>query len=161
MRIISIRALAGASMLAVIGAVPGVAESGPFSGLFGAWRGGGEIVLDSGQSERLRCQAYYTQRESAQTLGLAIRCASPSYTIELRSQLTAAGKSISGNWEERTFNATGNVTGEANGSSLKLTITGGGFNGRMSVQTSGASQSVVVDTTGNALKGVTIQLTKS
>jgi hypothetical protein len=160
MRIIGVWAFVGASMLAVTGSVPVLAESGPFSGLIGAWRGGGELVLQSGQSERLRCQAYYTQRETAQTLGLAIRCASPSYTIELRSQLTASGKSISGNWEERTFNAAGNVTGEANGSSLKLTITGGGFNGRMSVLTSGASQSVVVDTTGNALKVVTIQLTK-
>lgn len=137
------------------------AETSPFTGLVGSWRGNGEIRLDDGKSEKLRCQAYYTQRDSAQNLGLAIRCASASYTIELRSQLTAQGSSIRGSWEERTFNAAGSVTGEAKGSSITLNIVGGGFSGSMAVSTTGSSQSVTVATSGSALKGVSIQLTKS
>lgn len=143
-----------------ISAMAARAESNPFSGLIGAWRGAGEIRLDDGKSEKLRCNAYYTQRDSAQNLGLAIRCASASYTIELRSQLTASGNSIRGNWEERTFNAAGTVSGVANGSSISLKIDGGGFSGSMAVSTSGSSQSVTVGTQGSALKGVSIQLTK-
>lgn len=156
------RVVLSAAVLLSLVLVPArvVADPGPFSGLIGAWRGAGELRLDSGQSEKLRCQAYYTQREAAHTLGLAIRCASPSYTIELRSQLTASGSVIQGTWEERTFNAAGDVTGEATANVMKLAIKGGGFTGNMSVQTNGSQQSVVVDTSGNALKGVTIRLTK-
>jgi hypothetical protein len=148
-------------VLAVAGLTAVQAETSPFAGLIGSWRGSGEIRLDDGKSEKLKCQAYYTQRDSAQNLGLAIRCASASYTIELRSQLTAQGSSIRGNWEERTFNAAGSVTGEAKGTSITLNIVGGGFSGSMAVSTTGTSQSVTVATSGNALKGVSIQLTKS
>ena len=152
--------LSGSILAGIFTGSTAQAEPSPFAGLIGSWRGGGEIRLDDGKSEKLRCNAYYTQRDTAQNLGLAIKCASTSYTIELRSQLTATGNTIKGSWEERTFNASGAVTGHANGSSINLKIDGGGFSGSMAVSTNGTSQSVTVGTSGSALKGVTIQLTK-
>ena len=146
--------------IVVLAGPAGRAEPSPFTGLVGSWRGGGELELEGGKSEKLRCQAYYTQRDSAHNLGLAIKCASASYTIELRSQLTASGRVISGQWEERTFNASGDVTGEASDGKITLRIVGGGFQGNMLVVTNGGSQTVKVGTRGNALKGVSIQLTK-
>jgi hypothetical protein len=146
---------------AVVGPIStAYAQTGPFNGLIGSWRGRGELKLDDGKSERLACLAFYTQREAGKNLGLAIKCSSASYTIELRSQLTSDGSTITGTWEERTFNASGSVTGKSTSNTIELTIVGGGFLGSMKVSTNGSSQSVVVDTSGNTLKGVSIQLTK-
>ena len=55
-------------------AVPGKAEASPFDTLLGSWGGSGEIHLDKGRKERIKCNAYYTGGGS--DLGLAIRCQS-------------------------------------------------------------------------------------
>ena len=68
---------------------------------------------DGGNAEALKCRAYYTPKDAGASVGLAIRCASPSNKIELRATLTSAGGRVSGNWEERTFNAMGDVSGQA------------------------------------------------
>lgn len=139
---------------------PARAQSGPFGHMLGTWKGTGELKLEGGKSEQMRCSAYYTARDSG-GLGLAIRCASASYTIELRSNLkNEAGGLVSGNWEERTFNTSGVVKGKADSGNLKLTIDGGGFTGTVSVETNGSSQTVSMKTTGNPLQGVSIQLNK-
>ena len=90
-------------------------------------------------------------------MGLAIRCASASAKIDLRSLLAYEGGRVSGNWEERTFNASGEVTGRASSGSMTLNI-GGGISGSMSVSLSGSSQSVSIRTSGSGLKGVSISL---
>lgn len=136
-----------------------VADANGFGPLLGVWRGKGEIRLEGGKSEQIRCNAYYTQRD-ASGLGLAIRCASASYNIELRSNLQSQGGRITGNWEERTFNASGDVTGSATGNDIRLQVVGGGFSASMAVTTTGSSQSVSISTTGNQLQGVSIKLLK-
>jgi hypothetical protein len=135
---------------------PAAAESvfEPFSGV---WTGSGQIRLDNGASERIKCNAYYTPKESG--LGIALRCASASYKIELRSQLKAQGSRISGSWEERNFNAAGTATGTATGNRITLTVVGGGMAGTMAV-TAGPTQSVVITTQGTGLKSVNISLSK-
>ena len=138
--------------------MPALAE-GPFSGLTGTWRGAAEVRLQSGSSETLKCFAYYTPKSGAE-LGLAIRCASASNKIELRAQLTAASGKVSGRWEERTYNATGDVSGQAQDGRLNLLIDGGAFKGSMAVKTIGASQTVSIKTEGIALQGVNISLSR-
>ena len=61
------------------------------STLSGTWAGGGQVRLDDGRTERVSCRAYYTPRDGGSGLGLALRCASPSYKIELRSSLRIEG----------------------------------------------------------------------
>ncbi len=136
------------------------AANGPFSGLTGTWRGAAEIRLQSGNAETLKCFAYYNPKGAGDELGLAIRCASASNKIELRAQLTAAGGKVSGRWEERTYNAAGDVTGSAHDGRLTLTIDGGAFKGSMSVRTSGTNQTVSIKTEGIALLGVNINLSR-
>ena len=149
-------------LLAVAGASPPaeVRAEQPFAGLMGTWSGSGQVQLLNGSTETLKCRAYYTPRESGNSLGLAIRCASPSNKIELRANLTFQGGRISGSWEERTYNATGAVTGQVTGNRFSLSIVGGGFQGSMSVSTSGSNQSVMITTQGIGLKGVNISLSK-
>jgi hypothetical protein len=133
---------------------------GPFAGLTGTWRGAAEVRLQSGSSETLKCFAYYTPKATGAELGLAIRCASASNKIELRAQLTAEAGKVSGRWEERTYNAAGDVSGQAQEGRLNLSIEGGAFKGSMAVRTTGASQSVSIKTEGIALQGVNISLSR-
>lgn len=136
-----------------------VAEA-PFAGLNGTWSGGGQIRLSGGSTEALKCKAYYTPKESGTSVGMAIRCASPSNKIELRATLMFQGGRVTGSWEERTFNAMGEVSGSAAGNRLNLSIVGGGFSGAMAVSTNGSSQTVSITTDGIGLKGVNISLSK-
>lgn len=96
---------------------------GVFAALAGTWSGGGSLRLANGNREKLKCRAYYTNK-STSALGIAIRCASPSNKIHMRGSLHQGGSSITGSWEERTFNAGGSVSGTATGSSLRLSIRG-------------------------------------
>ena len=148
-----------AGLVALAVAAPAHAE-GPFAGLAGTWRGAAEIKLQGGSSETLKCFAYYTPKAAGGELGLAIRCASASNKIELRAQLTAAAGKVSGRWEERTYNASGAVTGQASEGRLNLTIDGGAFKGSMAVRTSGSNQTVSIRTEGIALQGVNINLSR-
>ena len=152
----SVFALAAALLLAT----PAGATDAVFGTFNGNWSGSGQIRLDSGASEKIKCNAYYTPKDAGAGLGLAIRCASASYKIELRSQLKSQGGRISGSWEERNFNAAGDVTGQASGSKISLSVAGGGMTGTMSVSASGETQSVTITTQGTGLKSVNISLSR-
>lgn len=143
---------------AIFAAAPAVAEN-PFGSLSGTWSGSGQVRFTGGNSEALKCRAYYTPKDAA-NMGLAIRCASTSAKIELRANLVYEGGKVTGSWEERTFNAAGNVTGQANASKINLAIQGGGFSGSMAVGINGASQSVLIHTQGTGFTNVNIQLSK-
>jgi FCD domain len=126
-------------------AIPADAAS-PLAQLSGSWSGSGNINLADGKSESLKCKAYYTQKDGGAEVGVALRCASTSNKVELRANLVADGSRLSGSWEERTFNASGTVMGEASPTQIKFAINGGGFSGSMVVTTTGTSQVVSVST---------------
>jgi hypothetical protein len=144
--------------LALAAAGTGAEAASPFDDLEGTWSGSGRIRLDDGKTEGLKCKAYYLPKDGGTELGLALRCASASNKIELRANLAASGNRVSGSWEERTFNASGNVTGHASDNRINLSINGGGFNGSMAVTTTGKSQVISVSTNGIALRGVNVNL---
>ena len=153
--------LAGAAMGALIFLVPAgssKAEPGPFSTLLGSWGGSGEIRLDKGRKERIKCNAYYTGGGS--DLGLAIRCQSDNYKIEIRSKLSYSGGRLSGNWEERTFNASGTASGTASPNKISLSIKGG-VSANMLVNYTKTTQNVNISVSGVALQGVRISLSRS
>lgn len=139
-------------------AVAGSAHAAtPFTGLGGTWSGGGNVRLEGGRSEAIRCNASYVARSGGSTLGLSLRCASASNRIELRASLYLRGNRVSGEWEERSFNASGFITGQATGSILRLRFTGS-IEGSMVVTTSGTTQSIAVRTDASALQGVNVSL---
>lgn len=152
------RALVLALMLTVAGASAARAET-IFDTLVGTWNGSGQIKLENGKSEALKCRAFYTQKES-DSLGIALRCASASNKIELRASLNQARGDVDGSWEERTFNAAGTVKGKVSGSRINLTITGGTFSGSMNVSITGARHSVSIETNGIGLRAVNISLSR-
>jgi len=138
--------------------VTNAGDESPFDSLLGSWAGSGEIVLQGGLAEIIKCNAYYTG--GGRELRLAVRCASPSHKVEIRSGLTRMGDEISGNWEERTYNAAGSVTGRALGNQLSFSISNGGFSGSMSVSYSSSEQSVSISTEGINLKSVNMTLSR-
>lgn len=160
MRLKSLPALACSSLvLTAVAALPLAAEENPFPGLVGSWSGTGEARLEGGKTERMQCRGYY-RGEGAGGLGIAIRCANPSAKIDLRATLNNSNGNVSGNWEERTYNAGGQVTGKASASKVNLSISGGGLTASMAVAVSGATHSVLITTEGIALKGVKISLAR-
>jgi len=130
----------------------------PFDTLLGSWRGSGQIELDQGRRERLKCNAYYTGGGSQ--LRMAILCQSESSNVQIRSALSESGGRITGTWEERTYNAQGNASGQASNGKISLAISGG-VTGTMVVTFTSSRQSVAISTQGVALKSVSIDLTRS
>ncbi|GFO83358.1 hypothetical protein [Methyloceanibacter sp.] len=150
--------LATAALTGVFMSTPSEeASASAVDGLLGSWRGGGTARYTSG-TERLSCNAYYTGGGSS--LGLAIRCTSPTSKVEIRSKLRVSGNRVSGTWEERTFNAAGSAAGSANPGRLSVRISGT-VNGSMTVNYTKTRQNVSISTTGTSLRGVSVSLTRS
>jgi hypothetical protein len=156
LRLLAAVALTAPIVLAQSG--PTAADAGPFDTLLGSWRGSGQIELSQGKTERLKCNAYYTGGGSQ--LGMAIRCQSESSNVEIRSKLSQSGGRVTGTWEERTFNAEGNASGQATNGKITLSISGSVI-GSMQVSYSASRQSVSISTQNIALKSVSIDLTRS
>lgn len=152
-----------AAAVAVLSLALGVSApaqaASPFAALSGSWSGSGQFRLDNGRSESIRCSANYAPRGGA-AMGLSLRCASPSNRVELRASLTSTGSRVSGTWEERSYNASGSVSGTASGGSLRLSISGS-LSGFMVVTTTGGSQSISVRTDSSGLKGVNVSLRRN
>jgi hypothetical protein len=143
-------ALAPAASLAEEGAV--------FSQLAGTWKGSGQVRLLDGRSERLSCRGYYTQKGGLE-LTLAIRCQSDANKIEMRGTLANKGGRLSGHWEERNFNAEGDLSGAASANKISLRISGQ-VTGSMTVSVSGATHQVGISTGGVGFKGVSITFSR-
>lgn len=148
-------------MACAVVAIAEVQASNPFATMAGSWSGGGQVRFEGGKAESIRCNAYYTPKNNGSGLGLAIRCANSGGTrIELRASLAYQGGQVSGDWEERSYNASGSVSGQASATRISLNIAGG-VSGSMNVNINGSSQSVSVTTTGSTLKGLTVNLSRS
>jgi hypothetical protein len=130
-----------------------------FKQLNGTWRGSGTLTLTGGDRERLSCRGYYNLKSGGSGLSIAILCSSPTYKVELRSSVHDSGGRVSGNWEERTFHATGGVSGRASGNRLNLSISGT-VSGSISITASGRSQSVNISTAGTGFTGVSLSLVR-
>jgi hypothetical protein len=149
-------------LLAGYSIVASAKASGPFSTLAGAWSGSGQARLDGGRTETMKCKAYYTDKNAGAGLGISLRCAgAASSSIDLRATLAASSGRVSGNWEERQFNAGGSVAGQVNGNRISVAISGGGLSGSMTVTTNGASQSVQITAEGVAFKGMSISMSRA
>ncbi len=133
---------------------------GAFSHLAGAWSGTGTISFNSGSRERIRCRANYATGEGGTVLRLDLRCASDSYKFELRSNLSAAGGSISGTWSEITRSVSGSVTGTANGTAINVTAISPTFSAFLAVNTRGNRQSISIQSPGSEMNEVAIALAR-
>lgn len=153
-------AVLGTALLgSAVVATPATAADNPFPSLIGTWSGSGTAKFDNGKTESLRCKGYYTKGGGDSNLGLSIRCANASAKVELRANLAYANGAVSGDWEERTYNQSGSVTGKASSNRLNLAINGG-IQGTMAVAIGSGSHTVAVSTGGPTLKGINISMSR-
>jgi hypothetical protein len=149
--------------LAAIGllALPGHSQEGrgPFVGLSGPWTGNGQIMMNNGTKERIRCRAKYSTSPSGTQLHQELRCASDSYKFEVISNVVsdASGK-IAGTWSETSRNVTGDVSGSAAGGNVHTRVQGSSFSANLDVRLQGDRQIVSIIPQGVDVKQVSVTL---
>jgi hypothetical protein len=158
----SLRARLGAVALIGVTAVSlstDVAASEPdLDVLAGTWRGDGTMSFESGQTESISCNGYY---KGGGTLSVVIRCKGTSSNFELRSKLDSNGDKVTGSWEERTYNANGQVSGTTSAGKLDVQFSGS-LTGSLEMSFSSSSQSVSVSvgTKGAGIKSVRVSFNR-
>lgn len=132
----------------------------PFAGMSGVWSGKGNISLEGGAREAIRCRATYSVRQDGNALQQTLRCASDSYKIELISNVVASGGKLTGSWSEATRNVSGDVQGTTSAGRFQVVASAGTFSANLTINTAGNSQSVVIRSEGGEFKGANITLTR-
>jgi hypothetical protein len=136
------------------------AEAGPFAILEGSWSGEGNIATSGGLRERLRCRATYRAGEGGDHVRLSLRCASDSYNFDLTGDVEHRNGAISGSWTEASRNASGTLSGRANGDQIEANAKGETFSVNLSLTTRGNRQSVTMRSLAAEVTNVSIILNK-
>ncbi len=136
------------------------AESGPFAGMAGVWSGSGTIALEDGATERIRCRATYAVSGDGVGLNQSLTCASDSYKFDLKSDVTARGNSLTGQWSEASRGVGGTLSGRSGNGQFNVTVTAPAFTANLVLVTQGKKQSVTISSEGQ-FKGAKISMTKS
>ena len=137
------------------------AASTPFAGLSGSWSGGGTVTLSDGANERIRCRAMYVVGNGGNQLQQNLRCASDSFTFELRSDVNHQAGQISGMWSELTRNVGGNVSGRASSGKIQALVSGPVFAASLALTMQGDRQSVLIRSDGATVTQVSITLNRT
>jgi hypothetical protein len=161
---LSTKALRNAAAVAVIIGLSASAQAqkaeSPFTNLAGYWSGAGTITTSNGTNERIRCKATYAVGEAGRALQQNLRCASDSYRFDVNSNVLYQGGAITGSWSEMTRNASGAVSGRAEGSHIVANVAGTGFTAALSIVTTAKAQTVVIRPTGADITNVSVSMKK-
>lgn len=136
------------------------ALANPVAELAGRWSGWGSVKLANGTAEQVKCIATYQVEDGGGGLQQNLRCASPSYKIDAVAKLSLASGQVTGSWEERTYSASGSVSGRMTGSGFNLSIQGANFSAAMAVATSACKQSINIAPNGFDITRIAIGLGK-
>lgn len=130
----------------------------PFRVMAGSWSGGGTLSMANGEQERLRCRDSYNVAGSGDELRLNLRCASESYKFDLASNVQYRGGAISGGWTEASRNASGTISGRAEGDHVEAAARGQNFSADLSLITRGNRQTVSIQPAGTDVRAVSLAL---
>jgi len=149
-------------VMAALGATAGPGDAAmmsPFRAMAGSWSGGGTLSMANGEQERLRCRASDDVGGTGNELNLNLRCASASYNFDLTSEAQYRGGEISGSWSEASRNASGSLSGRANGDRIDVAARGQNFAADLSLTTRGSRQSISIRPQGQTdIRGVSLAL---
>ncbi|MEW5964674.1 MAG: hypothetical protein AB1749_14070 [Pseudomonadota bacterium] len=141
-------------------AIAAPALANPVAELAGRWSGWGSVKLANGTAEQVKCVATYQVDDSGGGLQQNLRCASASYKIDAVAKLSLSSGRVTGSWEERTYSASGSVSGRMTGSGFNLSIQGADFAAAMAVATSPCKQSINIAPNGFDITRIAIGLGK-
>ena len=137
-------ALAGVLTIALGAGAALAAPASPLASLAGSWSGGGTLSTSDGGQEQLRCRANYDVSGAGAAVRINLRCASASYNFDLASEVAYNGGAISGSWSEASRNASGTISGRANGDRIEAAARGDNFSANLSLTTQGNRQAVSI-----------------
>jgi hypothetical protein len=143
--------LAPIAMLVLVALVTGPAQSAaasapprgegnPFDQLTGDWTGGGIVTPSRGDPEKVECKVSYTP--SGSTVTQTLVCSGVDNQFDAKTKFKYKGGKISGSWNEKTFDASGNISGSAIGDLVHARISGDKFSGRMSIKVSDSGHTI-------------------
>ena len=135
------------------------ATAGPIDDLDGYWTGGGTVLFSEG-NERVKCAVRYKVGQGGTQIRQTLRCASADYSISATAEYSVRGTQVEGTWEEKTYSATGQVSGRYTGSSLVLSIKGANFTAAMTVGLSGCKQSITIHPRNIEVRRISMSLAK-
>jgi hypothetical protein len=148
-------------ILAVVVGAPSFALDGDgFANLAGTWSGDGTVSAN-GKTERIKCRVTYAVSGDKTGLNQTLACASASYKFDVFSNVMDRAGQITGQWQEKTRNIVGNVTGTFRGNQISTQVSGGGFSAALTVSTTGDRQTVVIRPQNYEVSEVAMQLTKA
>jgi hypothetical protein len=160
----NVRLLAGVAAVAMActASTAGLAQDGgsPLSQMAGTWNGTGNITLSDGSRERIRCRSNYQPDANGGTMRLSLTCASDSYKFDLASNVVYSNGQISGNWNEMSRNAAGNISGTASGNRIEARVEGQTFAAFLSMITRGDTQNISIRAPGSTMQEVAISLSR-
>ena len=148
-----------ASALFVLG-IAGSSWAGPIELLPGRWTGWGEMKLDGGAVEKVKCIATYFSHAGGRELRHNLRCASMNYRINAAARLSVLSGRVTGNWEERTYSNRGAVSGEVVPDGISVKIVGQGFEASLNVETSKCRQTMNIVPKGMVVSWIAVDLAK-
>jgi hypothetical protein len=134
--------------------------AGSINDLPGRWSGWGSIALPSGTAEQVKCIATYFLKDGDASLVQNLRCASSSYKIDATATLAHAAGKLTGEWEEKTYAAKGQVIGAMNPEGFELDIKGDNLKATLVVKSTNCKQSVLITPIGMDISKITINLDK-
>lgn len=147
--------------LALASLAPAQAAEGPFGNFSGAWSGTGTVTVKNGSKERLRCKAHYEVSGGGESMAQNLTCASDSYKFNVVANVKASGGAISGNWQETSRGANGEITGHIDPKQISATVEGPGFTAGIAIAARGGMQSVNIRPTGTDITDVSVTMSKS
>lgn len=149
-----------ASVVSVLVLASTGVRADPIADLTGYWSGAGSVTLSNGNTERVKCAVTYKVTDGGAQVRQSMRCASQDYSINASADLRIKGQQVTGNWEEKTYAATGEITGRYTGNAFVLSIKGGNFTAAMNVALSDCKQSISISPQGLDVTRVSIGLGK-
>jgi hypothetical protein len=118
------------------------------------------LSTSDGMREQLRCRASYNVAGTGAELSLNLRCASQSYNFDLAGDVQYQGGAISGRWSESSRNASGTISGRANGDHIDAAARGDSFSANLSLTTRGGQQTVTIRPQGTNVTAVSLALNR-
>lgn len=162
---VSRHGVAAALLLACFGLPASATATGLFEGMAGPWKGDGSIAWNTGETERMRCNAKYKVEREGNRITQNLTCATDSTRLVVKSTITFnpdAG-AITGQWSETTYGVNGYVTGTASTGAVNAHVesTDHRFRAEVRVKTSGTQQSVTIAPKGLDVTNVAVQLKRA
>jgi len=138
--VLSLLTLGSAQAESTATKVPPRGEGNPFDQLKGDWTGGGMVTPSRGDPEKVDCKVAYDVAGS--TVTQTLLCSGVDNQFDAKTKFKYKGGKISGWWNEKTYDASGSVSGSAIGHLVHARISGDKFSGRMSINVSDSGHTI-------------------